>query len=107
MIIIVTTIFLSIAILLSSFLGFSPNFYKLTENDFMRRANANTIIYGLQYADIALRAKTLAVPEKKNKTLPMEYIKKKGNRELDDMQCELKLTDDNKINVTIKYKQPK
>jgi hypothetical protein len=103
MIAIVTIIFLSISILLATFMGFSPNFYKLTESDFMRRVNSNTIIYGLQRGEVAMRAKTLPTADGKPMPLPMGYIKKKNNAELDSISCILSTNAEGKINVSVKY----
>jgi hypothetical protein len=91
---------------MATFMGFSPNFYKLTESDFMRRVNSNTIIYGLQRGDVASRAKTLSLPDNKSLTLPMGYVKKKNDAEIDSMSCVLSLTDKGKVSVSIKYSSP-
>ncbi len=106
MIAIVTIVFLSISILMATFMGFSPNFYKLTESDFMRRANANTIMYGLQRGEVAMRAKTLPTADGKPLLLPMGYVKKKNNTEMDSIGCSLTLNPQGKITVTIQYKSP-
>ncbi|MFA5362523.1 MAG: hypothetical protein WC335_04665 [Candidatus Omnitrophota bacterium] len=106
MIAIVTIVFLSVSILMATFMGFSPNFYKLTESDFMRRVNSNTIIYGLQRGEVAMRAKTLSSPDKKSLPLSMGYVKKKNDVELDSMSCTLVLTDKGKVGVSIKYNSP-
>ncbi|MFA5362513.1 MAG: hypothetical protein WC335_04615 [Candidatus Omnitrophota bacterium] len=106
MIAIVTVVFLSISILMATFMGFSPNFYKLTEGDFIRRVNANTILYGLQRGEVAMRAKTLPTADGKPLSLPMGYIKKKNSAELDSMSCILTLVDQDKVGVSIKYNSP-
>ena len=107
MIAIVTIVFLSVSVLLSTFLGFSPNFYKLTESDFMRRVDTNTIIYGLQFGEVAMRAKSFPTADKKPRSLPLGYVKKKNTTELDDMTCKLTMSTAGKIQITLEYKSPK
>ena len=107
MIAIVMIVFISVAVLLSTFIGFSPNFYKLTQSDFRRRINFNTVIYGLQMGEVALRAKTLANPNNNQKTFSMDYIKKKNDTKLDSMGCKLTLSNEGKVQVKIDYKSPR
>jgi len=45
-------------ILSGIFAGLAPNVYRIIEKDFVRRAQRNARLEGLQYGDLALRAKT-------------------------------------------------
>jgi hypothetical protein len=112
MIALVTIVLLSVSVLLSTFLGFSPNYGKLVQSDYMNRINANTVLYGLQFGDVAVRAKTLNIPNAPTITRPLRYTRKKNNVELDQMDCKLTLildpvTLDKKIRVKKIYKSPK
>lgn len=60
MIWIISIIMLGAAILGGFFIGYTPALHELVESDFIRRAYDNAYLEGIQYGDLALRAKTVA-----------------------------------------------
>lgn len=86
----ITVIFLSISILIFSFLGFSPNIHRLVEEDYMRRAYSNAANYGMQYGELASRAGILNAAH--NTTVLDEgYLKGLNGKPQDDLNCTVTL----------------
>lgn len=73
MIAIATSIILGLTLLISAFLGFSPQIHKLVEKDMMRRAYNNTLLYGLQLGQIGIRAKTLTTKPSSSKEIDLPF----------------------------------
>lgn len=76
MITIVASVILGLTILMSAFLGFSPQIHKLVESDLTRRSYNNAFLYGLQLGQLGFRAKNFVVNDEntaKNINLPFRY----------------------------------
>lgn len=102
MIAIVTTIFLSISVLLFSFLGFAPNLHRIVESDYMRRAYSNAALYGLQYGELGFRAGTFNATNGYTKTISSGYLKSKNGQPLDELNDTISVIDGN-INLNITH----
>jgi hypothetical protein len=77
MITIVASVILGLTILMSAFLGFSPQIHKLVESDIMRRSYNNAFLYGLQLGQLGYRAKNFIANDDstaKDINLPFRYI---------------------------------
>ncbi|MDD4954662.1 MAG: hypothetical protein PHP17_01290 [Candidatus Omnitrophica bacterium] len=77
MITIVASIILGLTLLMSAFLGFSPQIHKLVESDLMRRSYNNAYLYGLQMGQLGYRAKNLIANNDstgKEIDLPFRYV---------------------------------
>ncbi|MDD5669206.1 MAG: hypothetical protein PHE58_04150 [Candidatus Omnitrophica bacterium] len=109
MIAIITIIFLSVSVLVTTFLGFSPNFHGLIEEDFKRRVTMNYTMYGLTYGEVAFRAGTLKVNPKQDvsKPLPIGYTKMKNNVELDQINGTVILSPNSRIRLNLNYEAVK
>ena len=59
MIVIITSIIVSLTVLVSAFIGFTPNLLHIVESDFQRRATANAKMAALQFGQLAVRSGTL------------------------------------------------
>ncbi|MBN1912909.1 MAG: hypothetical protein JW788_00760 [Candidatus Omnitrophica bacterium] len=101
MILIIASIFLSISIVIFSFLGFSPNIHRIVEGDYMRKAYSNAAKYGIQYGELATRADIINAT---NSTLVLEqgYLKGLNGRPQDDLSCEITLNNST-IELEIKH----
>jgi hypothetical protein len=63
MIVIITSIIISLTVLVSAFIGFTPNLLHLVESDFQRRAVANAKMEALSYGQLGVRAGSLTTGE--------------------------------------------
>jgi len=114
MITIAASIILGLTLLMSAFLGFSPQIHKLVENDLMRRAYNNTFLYGLQLGQIGVRAKNLTTDDRtsKNINLPFRFNYDKSNAVVQDkFEGTIKLKREQSsgelnINVNVEHKIP-
>jgi len=113
MITIVASIILGLTILMSAFLGFSPQIHKLVENDLMRRSYNNAFLYGLQLGQLGYRAKNFTVDDEstaKDINLPFRYIYNNSQPAVQDSfqgKVMLKSKDGiSNINVDVEHKNP-
>jgi len=72
MIAIVTAITVMLSLVVSAFLSFSPNFSRMVEKDFMRKAYGNALSHNLKYGQLCIRAGTLESGEKKELIIPLK-----------------------------------
>jgi hypothetical protein len=106
MITIATAAILSLSLLLSAFLGFSPQIHKLVENDLMRRAYNNNFLYGLQLGQLGVRAKSLTTDSSTAKPLDLPFRLNYANNSSqatvqDRFTGEVKLQQDTSGNLNI------
>lgn len=113
MITIVASIILGLTLLMSAFLGFSPQIHKLVETDLMRRSYNNAFLYGLQLGQIGYRAKNLIVNDEttaKDINLPFRTIYNNSESVAQDsFQGKVKLNGNAgnvNINVNVEHKNP-
>ncbi|MCK9573611.1 MAG: hypothetical protein M0R20_04330 [Candidatus Omnitrophica bacterium] len=112
MITIAASIILGLTILMSAFLGFSPQIHKLVENDLMRRSYNNAFLYGLQLGQIGVRAKNLTLDERTAKDINLPFRFTNNNAQIvvqDRFAGKAKLTreaGDLNIKVNVEHKIP-
>jgi len=112
MITIAASIILGLTLLMSAFLGFSPQIHKLVENDLMRRSYNNAFLYGLQLGQLGVRAKNLTVDESTAKDINLPFRFNNNNSQIivqDRFEGKAKLTEtggDLNIQVNVEHKTP-
>jgi len=113
MITIVASVILGLTILMSAFLGFSPQIHKLVESDLMRRSYNNAFLYGLQLGQLGYRAKNLVVNNSntaKDIDLPFRYIYDNSRIVMQDkFEGKAMLEEKNgnlNININVEHKNP-
>jgi hypothetical protein len=113
MITIVASIILGLTLLMSAFLGFSPQIHKLVESDLMRRSYNNAFLYGLQLGQLGYRAKNFIVNDNstaKDINLPFRYIYNNAQAVVQDsFQGKVMLKEESgetNINVDVEHKNP-
>jgi len=79
----IVSVILMISFILSGiFVGLAPNVYRIVEKDFLRRAQYNARLEGLQYGDLGLRAGIFNVtspdPDKRSKSFSSDLTEENG-----------------------------
>ncbi|MCK9614781.1 MAG: hypothetical protein M0R48_04650 [Candidatus Omnitrophica bacterium] len=106
MITIAASIILGLTLLMSAFLGFSPQVHKLVESDLMRRSYNNAFLYGLQLGQMGIRAKNLTLDEKTAKNIDLLFRYTNKNSQIivqDKFEGKTTLTkQDGNLNIKVK-----
>ena len=87
--------------LVSAFLYFGPNVNRLVDIYFTSTAATQATYYCLKYGDLAVRAKQLE--QGKSQDINMGYSAARGDKELDGFKCNVSITQQNKIQVSIQH----
>jgi len=104
MIAVIASILIAISVLILAFFGYATNVHYVLDGDYMRRAYSNAVLYGLQYGELATRAGTMSSsPANNNKMLSLGYLKKKNEKELDDLNCAVELDANQTIGLNITH----
>lgn len=112
MITIAASIILGLTLLMSAFLGFSPQIHKLVESDLMRRSYNNAFLYGLQLGQMGVRAKNLTLDDSTAKDINLLFRFTNNNAQIvvqDRFEGKAKLTKENgdlNIKVNVDRKTP-
>lgn len=103
MIPIILTIFIVIATIFSAFFSFTNNITALMDADLSGKAQANAVLYGLQFGQLCARANTLIVPG--HREVQLGYLKKIKEKELEPVNCTINyIPQTGNINVTVSIK---
>jgi len=101
---IITSILIAISVLILAFFGYASSVHRVIDSDYMRQVYSNAILYGLQYGELATRAGTMNSGAGNNtKTLSLGYLKKRNEKELDDLNCTVVLDTNQTIDLDIKH----
>lgn len=101
---IIASLLISILVLILAFFGYATGVHGIMDSDYMRRAYSNAVLYGLQYGELSVRAGTMSSDSTQNtKKLPLGYLKKRNEKELDDLNCTIMLDANETIDLDVKH----